>query len=371
MDNSTRNRNKATPKKASATKKPARQSGLNPKSGRPSGLGPIRSAPLTQARVMTTGHPQVSGSPYKGDGRTVVKHREYVKDINGSVAFSAESLSINPGLATLYTWLSNIAANYESYRFLSLEFLYETQRSASTDGRLALAVDFDAADATPANKTEMMSFQNASSSGVWEECVYKCDRKDLDKFGIQRFVRQGTLASNLDIKTYDIGNLIVATQGCANANAIGELYVEYVVELLTPQFSLASQLNSLSAKIVGGGTVSGSAYLGTVPVITGGLPVSAVTNTITFNKVGQYIVQTEVRGTVMLEGALTPTGTTTSSQLSSNGITLRDTGNLMNSAVWRVTVNNIGETFILSWAGVCTTTTSSQVRIAPYLYSLN
>jgi len=365
MNSMSNNRNKATPKKASAQKKVNRSSERPP-----SKKGEMRSAPLAQSRVSRTGIPSISGSPYSGDGKTVVRHREYVRDINGSVAFSTTSFSINPGLSSLFPWLQSVAANYESYRFLSLRFDYETQKSASTNGRVALAVDFDAADSAPVNKTEMLSFNNAASSAVWEECSFRCDKKDLDKFGIQRFIRLGALASNLDIKTYDIGNLIVATQGCADTTAIGELYVTYEIELHTPQTSLGAALAASSCKLVGSGSVSDTAYLGTAATVTGGLPVTGAGNTLTFGQVGQFIAIIDLVGTAFVSGAPSNTGTATATFLGT-GTTVRDTGNTNMVGYIRVTVNNIGETVIYNWDAMATTLTGSTVRIAQYQYSLN
>lgn len=204
-----------------------------PKGGK--GKQPLQEAPAAMMRVMRTGVPDVSGSPYQGDGRVRIRHREYIADVAGSVAFAATGYAINPGIATSFPWLSNLAVNFESYLFRSLSFEYETQKSTATSGAVMLAVDFDAADAAPATKTALMTYHNAVRSAVWGECCYRSDGADLRKFGVQRYIRSAALAADLDIKTYDVGNLFVATQGEADTTAIGELYVVYDVELITPQ----------------------------------------------------------------------------------------------------------------------------------------
>lgn len=192
-------------------------------------------APVALSRRVRIGMPDVSGSPYAGDGRVRIRHREYLADVAGSVAFANTAFAINPGLAASFPWLSAIAVRFESYIFRRLRFEYETQRSTATNGTVMMAVDFDAADAAPTTKTGIMSYHNAVRSAVWDECCYNSDAGDLRKFGVQRFIRSAGLAANLDIKTYDVGNLNIATQGEADTTAIGELYVEYDVELITPQ----------------------------------------------------------------------------------------------------------------------------------------
>jgi hypothetical protein len=67
----------------------------------------------------------------------------------------------------------------------------------------------------------------------------------LLKFGIQRYVRSAGVPANTDIKTYDVGRFYVATSNTPSSpTTLGELYVTYEIELITPQLSnfIAAQL---------------------------------------------------------------------------------------------------------------------------------
>lgn len=188
IQNMNNNKKKATPKKGKKT-------------------NGVTYAPLAVSRSMKTSMPMVSGSAYSDDGRIRVHHREYIGDVNGSVNFSVTRYAINPGLQSVFTWLAPVANQYESYLFRNLAFEFETQKSANTSGSIMLAVDFDASDSAPANKQQLMSYHDSVRSAVWNECCFTCDQRDLQKFGVQRYVRSGALAANLDIKTFDVGNL--------------------------------------------------------------------------------------------------------------------------------------------------------------------
>jgi len=190
------------------------------------------SAPQAMGSRLTTSSPSIL-SAYTGDGRVRIRHREYIADVAGSVAFAATAYVVNPGIAVTFPWLSIIAANFESYKFNNLCFQFSTEKSASTNGSLMIAIDFDANDATPTTKTVMMSYHNAVRCPVWSETKYVTDKPDLLKLP-QHFIRAGVV-SGTDLKTYDVGNLFVATSGCADTTALGELYVIYDVELITPQ----------------------------------------------------------------------------------------------------------------------------------------
>jgi hypothetical protein len=163
-----------------------------------------------------------------------ITHREFVGDVDGSVLFGSSQYALNPGNSVVFPWLSSIALNYESYVFKQLHFHYETSVSTTTAGTVMMAVDYDASDAAPASKQILMGYAQAQRSAPWQECAFNCRSGDLHKFAAERYVRGLTIPTG-DVKTYDVGNLFLATQGNATGDMIGELYVSYTVELRTPQ----------------------------------------------------------------------------------------------------------------------------------------
>lgn len=179
-------------------------------------------APVNQQVQKRIGAPQYLSST-KGDGSIRVRHREFIRDIAGSIDFSCITLPINPGIAAVFEWLNTIANNYESYVAVKISFEFETMKSTATNGSLLMAVDYNGADPIPTSKAFLMSFNHAVRSPVWSECIYDCRISEMRKIGPDRYIRNAALAANLDIKTYDIGQLFVATQGCADTSVIGEL----------------------------------------------------------------------------------------------------------------------------------------------------
>jgi hypothetical protein len=298
-----------------------------------------------------------------------VRHSELVRDINGSVAFGITAFSVNPGLASTFPWLSTIAYNYESYKFNSLSFRYETQKSTATSGTVLLAADYEASDADPANKQELMSFHGAVRTAPWAPVTMVCDKRDLLKFGVQRYIRTGALASNLDVKTYDVADFLIATQGMADSSAVGELYVDYDVELITPQINQTAVFQAMSARIQDSGTgTSRAAPFGTVTVTpsAGGLDLSAINATLTINRVGQYLLACNFAGTVTTNVAPTVTGTATYSLLVAQKNDAAATGALF---LARVQCNNIGETLIFDFTASCATLTACVMRLGAYAYT--
>jgi len=184
---------------------------------------------------------------------TVIKHREFISDVDGTVAYTATAYPVNPGQSVTFPWLSAIAKNYEKYRFRSLKFCFESATSSNTAGLTILAVDLDSSDPTPASKAQIMQYKNASRANAWlEHCTI------LPEMVPELYVRPGALPTNTDIKTYDAGNLFYAASQFAADGFAGELYAEYEVELHVPQ-SLAGGPSAVQSV-----QVSGAATLTTI-----------------------------------------------------------------------------------------------------------
>jgi hypothetical protein len=278
-------------------------------------------------------------------------------DVPGSVAFSATQNSINPGLPGLFPWLSGVAQRFESYVFEALKFDYETESATSATGTALLALDYDASDAAPTTKTQAMAYRSSVRSPAWSNCQLTSLKEDLAKQK-SYFVRRGAVPANADVKLYDVGNLNVCTIGQANANTIGELYVEYRVRLMTPQLGLAGQGESVWGNYQG--TVNSAPFAqtitGNLPAAVGSTGSTTSVTTWTFSQPWQGVVSLLIEGTG-LGTTLAFSGTATSSL----------TGGVTNStstaeAGFGVLTAAIGQTFIITVSD--TTITLGEVNFA-------
>jgi len=162
-------------------------------------------------------------------GSMLVTHREYITDVlSTSNSFNANSLSINPGMATTFPWLNKIATNFEKYRLKKLIFKYESLVGSIQAGSVMMAIDMDASDSLPSGKMSMLQYQNAARSNVWGTCETR-----LPEQAKQLYVRGGSALG--DVKSYDTGIFYYATQGTGSTSiTLGEIWVEYTVELAIP-----------------------------------------------------------------------------------------------------------------------------------------
>jgi len=229
-----------------------------------------------------------------------IRHRELVASITGSAAFGiAAGFPLNPGLAVSFPWLSVEAQAWECYHFNSLKYEYFTRTGTSTPGSLLLAPDYDAADGSPQNEQVASSYMSTEEDAPWKDIVCVLDEKSLAAGVSKKFVRtQSILPANLDVKTYDSGNMWVCTTD-GSAVSWGKLWVEYDVTFYTPQLPSAGAVFMAGGAIQGGGTITPAAPLGTAPIITVQAQGIAIlgNNAIEFLNTGQYLFTLQMNGT--------------------------------------------------------------------------
>lgn len=322
------------------------------------------SAAAAYSRGQRTVEPLVKGSY----GHTNIKHRELIASVAGSSAFTvAFAFALNPGLASSFPWLSVQAQGWEQYKFNKLKFCYYTRTGTATPGSVLLVPDYDAADTAPASEQIASAYRDVVEEVPWiEEFSCSLDPVAMAEPGNRKYVRTGTLAPNLDIKTYDAGTLFLCTTDGTAVNW-GKLWVEYDVDLYVPQLPSGGANLTTSSKVVGSGSVSKAAIFGSNASITGGLTLTAAANTLVFGSPGQYLVSYQVAGT-----AITGTQPTVSASTATVALLNLDgafptattaSGSLLVTA-------SVNQTLVFDFSAVSTTITASTLRVAPYLASL-
>lgn len=192
--------------------------------------GPRKSAAVATSNTMSTNRPRMRES---APGSRRVKHAEFISNVAGSVAFTANKVTLNPGIAATFPWLSTQAQGYEQYRFHSLRFEYVTRTSTSTVGSICLAPDYDADDLPPTTEVAVSSYMGAKESSAWTNSSIDLDATSMFPMGPRKYVRSYAVSG--DLKVYDAGNLFYCTTGFVGTDDVGKLWVYYDCELFIPQ----------------------------------------------------------------------------------------------------------------------------------------
>jgi len=228
-----------------------------------------------------------------------IRHRELVASITGSTPFTvSNTFSINPGLAASFPWLSVQAQGWEKYRFNSFKVCAYTRTGSNVPGSELLIPDYDAADSAPVNEQIASSYHGTAEDAPWKDicCVF-----DSKRLGMERFVRSGNLAANLDIKLYDVANFYVATVDGTAVNW-SKLWFEYDITLINQQLPAGGPSGS-GTLVSAGGSIAAATPFGAVPVSTGSYNLSgAATNVLTasgLNIGSEYMLSISSVGTVI------------------------------------------------------------------------
>lgn len=227
------------PVKASRPQKQRKQGkqivlGAAPK---PSAGFSINRAPAAVSMSQKNRVPKFNGAP----NGIRIQHCEYIGPFTYPAGTNASfavlsAIPFQPGLLTSYPWLSSLATNFEQYKFHRMRIVIRSIVPTSTSGAMYASIDYDAADPQPTTKSQFMNNGSAASSSIWETLTLDYDPPASD-FVKQHYIRNGNLANNLDIKTYDSGNLYLAVDGSslgASANTIADIFFEYDVSLFVP-----------------------------------------------------------------------------------------------------------------------------------------
>lgn len=305
-----------------------------------------------------------------------IKHREFVTDVLSSTDWTVWYREINPGLAETFPWLAGIAMNFESYKFVDLKFIYSPVCSTLTKGSVNLALDYDVTDYPPTSKQQMMSYQGAVRTAPWDEITLDVKKVNLANLVKERNCRSHDIPDT-DPRLFDVACLYLARSGCADSGAVlGELYVEYTVDLMIPQ--LDEHVSPYdSAKLTGGGVFSLPIPLGTGvtntnadenrPILVAGN--NGVNSVLHFKKPGEYLLSTKFSGTGM---------NTTYPTLEAIGETLATFSNVTQAVLadgtsgifdQEVKVDHPGDVKFAAPA-TWTTLTGTILRAAPYLTSM-
>lgn len=204
------------------------------------GRGRQKGAPIATSRIVTTVHPNVNGR-----SSTIIRHREYVDQVEMNQIFEAVSYRINPGNINLFPWLSTVACCFETYRFKRLVFDYVPSVPTTEQGNVLMSIDYDCLDAVPTDEASMMENKSAKMGRLYAEMSSAFHPADAGALGQRRYVLGSdssttgvTYPAHSDARAYNVGYFTIATVGATGEHSsqqCGTFFVSYEIELFTPQ----------------------------------------------------------------------------------------------------------------------------------------
>ncbi|QMW68672.1 capsid protein [Crucivirus-141] len=195
--------------------------------------------------------PEVINTP----GGFIVRHREYIQDINATTAFTLQSFPVQPGLFASFPWLAGLADSFEEYRFRGLVYEFKSLSSdsvlsASTSsalGSVIMATSYNVNNAVFPSKIAMENYEFANSSKPSCSFMHPVECKKSISFGTgELYLRTGAVPSGQDGRLYDLGLFQIATVGMQAASGVaGELWATYEIEFFHAKFDVSGNGGNL------------------------------------------------------------------------------------------------------------------------------
>jgi hypothetical protein len=205
----------------------------------------VRNVQLPAAMGTITSLPRAPKVMSTSDG-ILVSHSCLLSKITSNATantFTTLYSVINPGLPSgtnnvdqgVFSWIQNIANNYQRYIIRKLKFRYQPICGTSTTGIAAMAVLYDTKDTIPTSLSGFLSLFRATSGPMWSNLSVDgvvSGRMSQPQNG--RFVRLAAVPAGTSADDYDFGRLVIATDGAASSTLAGMVWVDVELECFLP-----------------------------------------------------------------------------------------------------------------------------------------
>jgi len=176
-----------------------------------------------------------------GDSGVRVKHREFIGPVYSTTGFQNTSYPLNPGMASTFAWLSQLAVSFQQYKINGALVCFKSSipdgvSSFSSLGSLMIAAEMNSAANPALNQSQLEQMKFECSGRPSENLVAPIECSRTSGSGEDHlFVRYGSVPSNASINDYDHCYIQVATIGQPASNVLlGNLYISYDITLLNP-----------------------------------------------------------------------------------------------------------------------------------------
>lgn len=183
-----------------------------------------------------------------GDNGVIrVRHREYLKDVFSSNAFTNTVIVIQPRNYACFPWLSTYAQSFEQYRLLGCVFEYKSLSGAISSsqalGSVTMATQYNVANKSFGSKSQALNHYFGCSTVPSDDLMHAIECKDMyDPYKLYWIRPENPAANFTDQRLEDYGNFNLIVSGCPTDNqVIGELWVTYDMLLLKPRLRTSSQ----------------------------------------------------------------------------------------------------------------------------------
>jgi len=170
---------------------------------------------------------------------------------------------------------------------VSCRFRYEPISASSAKGSVMLGFNYDARDDLFGTAIEFLESSGSVQDRVWVPITMNLNAGFCNN-NQNHYVRTSVQPSNTDIRLYDVGVFQIATDGCADTSTIGNIYIDYSIDVIKPKH----HVNGFGYMAYGVTGIDTTHPLGTVVIedSNNNLPCSFSNRTLVLPYIGSYLV---------------------------------------------------------------------------------
>jgi len=129
--------------------------------------------------------------------------------------------------------LQTMASTFDKYVYKSVRLKFQPQVPSSTAGLVALCIDRDYMDPPQvSNWAQVLSYEAAVSGSVWMDHTISLKRETTE-----RRTYFTNFTADLNFRDSEQFKFYVYTLGCPASTILGQLYLDYEIELISPVFA--------------------------------------------------------------------------------------------------------------------------------------
>jgi hypothetical protein len=164
--------------------------------------------------------------------QVIVRHSEYVMDINGSTETETTRLRVNPGDGNTFPWLSRMAGSYEKFKIRKMSFRYIKNCASITEGFVWMYPDYDVNDPIEQQKAVFLNMMDVVQGSAWTNLTLNISPAKFNQ--TKSYLIRSPYQVYNDYLLYDPVNVMVGTEGTGDPISIGKIFVDYEIELMIP-----------------------------------------------------------------------------------------------------------------------------------------
>lgn len=175
-------------------------------------------------------------------------NKEYLGDFSIQTAFTNNVWPINPGLSQTFPWLSNIAKNFQQYKFIQLLFEFKSTSGSALNstnaalGWIAGCCDTNALLPPFTTKQQVENNSGSQSCAPYQNMLIPLECAPSQKVTNNLYVRTGVQPSGSDLRMYDSGIFQLASGNSQATYTAGEIWVTYRVRFFQPISNMAQDI---------------------------------------------------------------------------------------------------------------------------------